>query len=205
MSLLFNSDSSDHTLIPLPFPNKEDVVGSQADLQPSPNDTPRSSLDRDRPRPQSPDQQSYTNISAPLLPTSSTETPSYPPARTNGPSLPSAGAKAQPRMWDGALDGPVDNKTSKDLTNIKLAKNQLVSCVSYYPHVKSSIRQYVVRASFVTPFTTLLSFFRISSPSPHYRLLSIEASLIKICPFLLVLTSRTLACVRAYNRSYTSR
>lgn len=29
-------------------------------------------------------------------------------------------------MWDGALDGPVDNKTSKDLTNIKLAKNQLV-------------------------------------------------------------------------------
>jgi hypothetical protein len=127
MSLLFNSDSSDHTLIPLPFPNKEDVVGSQADLQPSPNDTPRSSLDRDRERPQSPDQQSYPSTSAPLLPTSSTETPSYPPARINGHAAqPSTAAKAQPRMWDGALDGPVDNKTSKDLTNIKLAKNQLV-------------------------------------------------------------------------------
>lgn len=29
-------------------------------------------------------------------------------------------------MWDGALDGPADPKANKDLTNIKLAKNQLV-------------------------------------------------------------------------------
>jgi len=29
-------------------------------------------------------------------------------------------------MWDGALDGPAE-KSAKDLTNTKLAKNQLVS------------------------------------------------------------------------------
>ena len=102
------------------------LCANQADPKPSPNGTPRSSLERERERPQSPDQQPYPNTSAPLLPTTSTETSSYPPARANGPALPSGGAKAQPRMWDGALDGPVDNKTSKDLTNIKLAKNQLV-------------------------------------------------------------------------------
>lgn len=31
-----------------------------------------------------------------------------------------------PRMWDGGADGLGDLKSSKDLTNTKLAKNQLV-------------------------------------------------------------------------------
>jgi hypothetical protein len=37
-------------------------------------------------------------------------------------------------MWDGALDGPQESKSAKerDLTNTKLAKNQLVSTALLY-------------------------------------------------------------------------
>jgi len=117
-------------------------------IQPSPNETPRSSLDedraidRERERPQSPDQSYLNTSSAPLLPTTSSDPPSYPPpSRTNGIAQTST-AKPQPRMWDGALDGPADTKTSKDLTNIKLAKNQLV-CPLLSLHLPHHVRHAV--------------------------------------------------------------
>lgn len=75
--------------------------------------------------------------SAPLLPTSSQDT--LPPYPASGPSrikpspndTPTAPGRREvtPRMWDGGLDGPPvvpRDMVKGDLTNVKLAKNQLV-------------------------------------------------------------------------------
>ena len=40
-----------------------------------------------------------------------------------------------PRMWEGGIDGTGGMKRERDLTNTKLAKNQLVSNGSYTTRV----------------------------------------------------------------------
>lgn len=95
--------------------------------------TPRESIEQTRTA-----QASTDNI--PLLPVSSQNTQTATP---NGPSLsrprsaspfPASGTVDQraafgnaPRMWQGGIDGTGETKRERDLTNTKLAKNQLVS------------------------------------------------------------------------------
>lgn len=84
-------------------------------------------------RPPSPDPNTLPirqdSFNAPLLPLSN-EIPAYTPQASTKPVPVTAGLTgrpAVPRMWDGAMDGPGD-RSAKDLTNTKLAKNQLVGC-----------------------------------------------------------------------------
>ncbi|OWT42211.1 hypothetical protein J008_00982 [Cryptococcus neoformans] len=94
--------------------------------------TPRESIEQTTTTPASTD-----NI--PLLPVSSQDTQTNTP---NGPSLsrprsisplPMSGIVNQraafgnaPRMWEGGIDGTGEMKRERDLTNTKLAKNQLI-------------------------------------------------------------------------------
>ena len=53
-------------------------------------------------------------------------------ANANGRTI-----SAMPRMWDGGVgDGNMDKAKERDLTNTKLAKNQLVRFVIYPLHKK---------------------------------------------------------------------
>jgi hypothetical protein len=72
--------------------------------------------------------------SAPLLPTNSADLPtgstlSRTRGVTPGPSVSAStqrGVGTTPRMWDGGFDGTETKPGRADLTNVKLAKNQLV-------------------------------------------------------------------------------
>jgi voltage-gated potassium channel Kch len=104
--------------------------------QVSPDASPRHSVESRPPSPVDRLPNPEHTTSAPLLPTTSADavTPfsQQPRARATTPNLvPSNSANQRPmgntpRMWDGGFDGAEAKAARADLTNVKLAKNQIV-------------------------------------------------------------------------------
>lgn len=93
--------------------------------------TPRTSLDVGSALAQSTPDAPVPADNAPLLPISADHTGPISMKRGTSP-MPGGAANGSrdrpaPKMWDGGTDGVSDRKSEKDLTNTKLAKNQLVS------------------------------------------------------------------------------
>lgn len=91
--------------------------------------TPRTSMDRPLPVLQQTPELSSTGDNAPLLPISSDQGSTPMPKRGTSPMPGITGARDRPmpKMWDGVENPMSAGKSEKDLTNTKLAKNQLVS------------------------------------------------------------------------------
>ncbi|RSH91148.1 hypothetical protein EHS25_009447 [Saitozyma podzolica] len=112
-----------------------DAMTSQANNKPiSPSVSSRPSYDDEATLPNNLPIPEGAAPSAPLLPTNSADLPTGSTlSRTRGVTPgPSASASIQrgvgttPRMWDGGFDGTETKAARADLTNVKLAKNQLV-------------------------------------------------------------------------------
>lgn len=108
---------------------------SDADNQPSVMNTPRESMDEPPPPPPNVLPPPTTGSAAPLLPMSASDSPApyaYPgPSAQKGGIVPSGSGPLSrtpvPKMWDGdAGETKGAGVREKDLTNTKLAKNQLV-------------------------------------------------------------------------------
>ena len=124
-------------------------------IKPSMEATPRSSTDQSVQIPENvPTTIPPSDSNAPLLPVSNGD-PSLlgvdrPPRRGPSPNPLGAvmGSSASgsslrpggPRMWDGGMDGLLERKAERDLTNVKLAKNQIVSSSSSHSSLQTAAK-----------------------------------------------------------------